>query len=155
MSSNPIEIGAATPGEFEQAAECWLAMRREVGMPDAELASDWKTRSIAYFQRRHDADEFRWFVARDAGRVVGSAAGFLLENYPTICLQRRTGYIAGVYVLPAYRQRGLGLAVTKATVAWLRTIGCGRIRLHAAERARPMYEALGFAPSNEMILERL
>jgi len=155
MSPKPIDISAATPIEFEHAADCWLAMRREVGMPDDDLAPDWKARSIAYFERRYSANEFRWFLARDAGRIVGSAAGFLLENYPAICLRRRTGYIAGVYVLPEYRQRGLGLAVTKATVDWLRTIGCRRIRLHAADRARPMYESLGFAPSNEMILERL
>lgn len=154
MPSDQIGISAATPEEFALAADFWLAMRREVGMGDRDLATDWKARSIAYCVRRHEAGELRWFFARDGGRAVASAVGFLLENYPAICLTSRTGYIAGVYVLPEYRERGLGRAVTQATLAWLRSLGCRRVRLHAADRARPMYEALGFGPSNEMIFER-
>jgi ribosomal protein S18 acetylase RimI-like enzyme len=154
MPSDQIDISAAAPDEFDVAADFWLAMRREVGMGDRDLAQDWKARSIAYCKRRHDEGELRWFFARDGDRIVASAAGFLLENYPAICLKSRTGYIAGVYVLPEYRKRGLGRAVTVATLEWLRSRGCRRIRLHAADRARPMYEALGFSASNEMILER-
>lgn len=153
MASASIEISSGTPDEFDVAADFWLAMRREVGMPDHDLAADWKARSIAYCLRRHEAGELRWFFARDGGRAVGSAVGFLLENYPAICLQTRTGYIAGVYVLPEYRHRGLGRAVTAATLDWLRALGCRRVRLHAADNARPMYASLGFSPSNEMILE--
>lgn len=130
-------------------------MRRELGMPDADLAADWKTRSIAYFRRRHDAGELRWFLARDGDRVVASAAGFLLDGYPSeICINRRAGYVAGVYVDPRLRRRGLARAVTQAAVDWLWSIGCRFIRLHAADEARSLYFSMGFEPSNELIMER-
>jgi GNAT superfamily N-acetyltransferase len=155
MQTEAFEIRAATPDEFAVASEFWLAMRRELDMSDADLAADWKTRSSSYFKRRWEAGELQWFVACEHGAVVASAAGFLLDGYPSeICVNRRVGYIAGVYVLPAWRRQGLARAVTAAAVEWLWSIGCRAVRLHAADEARAIYEQLGFAPSNEMILER-
>jgi GNAT superfamily N-acetyltransferase len=150
-----VSIRAAGPGEFETASEFWVAMRRELGMPDADLAPDWKARSVAYFRRRHDAGELRWFLAHDGDLVVASAAGFLLDGFPSeICTNRRAGYIAGVYVDPMWRRRGLARAVTQVATDWLWSIGCRFIRLHAADGARAIYERLGFESSNELIMKR-
>jgi GNAT superfamily N-acetyltransferase len=130
-------------------------MRRELHMPEEDLAPDWKTRSINYFRRRYDAGELRWFLAYDGDLVVASAAGFLIDGYPSeICIKRRVGYIAGVYVKPRWRRRGLAHAVTQAAVDWLWEIGCRVVRLHAADEARAIYQRMGFEPSNEMIMER-
>jgi GNAT superfamily N-acetyltransferase len=156
MQTEPFDIRAAMPDEFAIASEFWVAMRRELDMPDADLAPDWKARSVAYFTRRHAAGELQWFLAHDESKVVASASGFLLDGYPSeICTRRRVGYVAGVYVLPAWRRRGLARAVTEAAVDWLWSVGCRAVRLHAADEARPIYEALGFVPSNEMILEKI
>lgn len=155
MPENPVTIRTADPREFDTASEFWVAMRRELDMPDADLAPDWKARAVAYFHRRYDAGELRWFLARDCNTVVASAAGFLLDGYPSaICTNRRVGYVAGVYVLPGWRRRGLARGITQAAVDWLWSIGCRIIRLHAADEARPIYEAMGFVASNEMIIER-
>jgi GNAT superfamily N-acetyltransferase len=156
MQTEPFEVRAARPDEFGVASDFWVAMRRELDMADADLGPDWKTRAIAYFQRRYEAGELRWFLAYDAGRVIASAAGVLLDGYPSdICINRRVGYIAGVYVLPDWRHRGLARAVTVAALDWLWSIGCRLVRLHAADEARAIYEALGFVPSNEMIIEKM
>ena len=129
-------------------------MRRELGMSDNDLARDWKARSIAYFQRRHDEDELRWFFALDGETVVASAAGFFVDGYPSyICTQKRVGYFAGVFVERSHRRQGLARAVTQAAVDWLWDAGCQVIRLHAAENARSIYAAMGFESSNEMILD--
>lgn len=153
MQPEAVAITSATPAEFDVASEFWVAMRRELEMPDADLASDWKARSIAYFTRRYEAGELQWFFARHVSQVVASAAGFLLDGYPReICLNRKVGYVAGVYVLPGWRRRGLARAVTQAAVDWLESIGCATVRLHAADDARPIYESMGFMSSNEMIL---
>jgi GNAT superfamily N-acetyltransferase len=154
MEESSLTIDRADPKDFGAASEFWVAMRRELDMRDADLARDWKSLAIAYFQRRHAAGELQWFLARDCEKVVASAAGFLLDGYPSeICTNRRVGYVAGVYVLPGWRRRGLARAVTLAAVDWLWSVGCRAIRLHAADEARPIYEALGFLPTNEMILE--
>lgn len=156
MQPESFDIRPARPDEFDVASEFWVAMRRDLDMPDEDLAQDWKARAIAYFTRRHASGELCWFLARERSRVVASAAGFLLDGYPSeICVNRKVGYVAGVYVLPQFRRRGLARAVTKAAVDWLWSIGCTRVRLHAADEARAIYEAMGFVPSNEMILERL
>ncbi len=155
MPKSAITIRAADPSEFDIASEFWVSMRRELNMPDDDLAADWKARSVAYFRRRFAAGELCWFFACDGDTVVASGAGFLLDGYPSeICLRRRVGYVAGVFVDPAHRRRGLARAVTQACVDWLWRVGCRRVRLHAANNARAIYESMGFEPSNEMILER-
>jgi hypothetical protein len=100
MREGSIIIRAADPSEFDVASEFWVSMRRELDMPDEDLAWDWKVRSVAYFQRRYEAGELRWFLAFDGDEVVASAAGVLLDGYPSeICVNRRVGYVAGVYVM--------------------------------------------------------
>jgi len=155
LEANTITVRVAEPAEFDTAAEFWMSMRRELGMPDEDLSADWKARSIAYFRQRHEADELRWFFAVDGPHVVASAAGFFLDGYPSqICTNRRIGYIAGVFVDEKYRRRGCARAVTQAALDWLWDQGCRAVRLHAAQNARPIYASMGFAPSNEMIITR-
>lgn len=155
MSQQPIIVRPADPSEFGVASEFWIAMYRELKMLDSSLAANWKERSIGYFHRRHNAGELRWFLALDGQTVVGSAGGFLLDNHQrAIGVNRRTGYVAGVYVLPGWRRRGIAREVTRAAVDWLWSIGCEAIRLHAADNARQIYERMGFTPSNEMLLVR-
>lgn len=61
-------------------------------------------------------------------------------------------YVMNVYTEPAHRRRGLALALMEATVAWCRTRRLGRIALHASAQGRLVYERLGFATTNEMVL---
>jgi hypothetical protein len=37
-----------------------------------------------------------------------------------------------------------------AVMQWANEHDCDRVLLHASEMGRPLYEALGFVPSNEM-----
>ncbi len=154
LQDSGIRITILQPARFAIAVEFWISMRRELRISDGELPSDWRERAVAYFRRRHAAGELQWFIAARGDEAVGSAAGFVRDGYPTdICTERRQGYVAGVYVQPQFRRRGLARALTSAAVGWLRSIRCGTIRLHAAERARPIYVSLGFQPSNEMVLQ--
>lgn len=150
-----IEIVAADPQLFDVASDFWLAMRHELHMPDADLPTDWKNRAVRYFTRRHAAGELAWFFARAETRLVGSAAGFFSDGYPAeICTQRRVGYVAGVFVDTHWRRRGIARALTETAVDWLQSQGCQIVRLHAADNARPIYEAMGFVATNEMVLKR-
>lgn len=122
-------------------------------MPDSDLPHDWRDRAVAYFERRHRAGELIWFFAMTDAEPVGSAAAFLADGYPSlICTARRVGYIAGIFVKPAWRRRGVARGLTETSVAWLKQLGCTSIRLHAAEKARPLYESMGFRATNEMAL---
>jgi GNAT superfamily N-acetyltransferase len=146
-----IEIREARSEELDIAAGFWGAMYRELRLgPD--LAPDWLRRATAYFERRRTAGELEYFVAIGAGDVVGTAGACTHDGFPSEFCDRVRGYIYGVYVLPAWRGKGIATRLTWATMDWLRARGCSRIKLHAANDARPIYERLGFEPSNEMVL---
>lgn len=40
-----------------------------------------------------------------------------------------------------------------AMIDWTRAQGYAHLLLHASEEARPLYEPIGFAPTNEMRLK--
>jgi len=65
---------------------------------------------------------------------------------------RRYGYIWGVYVEPDWRRRGLARQLTETTLTYLRDLACTRVILNASPSGRPVYESMGFQPSNEMRL---
>jgi GNAT superfamily N-acetyltransferase len=146
-----IEIREARPQELDTAAGFWGEMYRELAL-GPELEPDWLRRATAYFERRRAATELEYFVAIGGGDVVGAAGAFLDGGFPSEFCDRRRGYIYGVYVLPAWRGKGIATRLARAGVDWLRARGCTRIKLHAAKNARPIYERLGFEPSNEMVL---
>ena len=54
------------------------------------------------------------------------------------------GYIVSVYVATEWRRKGVARALTDAAVAEARESGMGRVRLHATDGGRAVYEGLGF-----------
>ena len=79
------------------------------------------------------------FVATDADTVVGT----VMAGY-----DGHRGWLYAVAVLPSWRRRGIGTALTRHAVAALRTVGCSKVNLQvrAANRAVVgFYASLGFA----------
>ncbi len=62
------------------------------------------------------------------------------------------GFIGDVYTRPGYRGRGYAKRLSQHVLAWLQARGVRMVRLLASEAGRPLYEALGFHPSGEMVL---
>jgi ribosomal protein S18 acetylase RimI-like enzyme len=58
----------------------------------------------------------------------------------------QTLYIHALYVLPHYRQRGIGTALLRAAIAWGQQRGCGLAQLSVLPHnpARRLYQELGF-----------
>lgn len=85
-----------------------------------------------------------------ASRSVESVRGFLgyVAGEAVACgTLIRTGDVAGVYtigVLPEYRRRGLGHALTATVLRAGRADGCEVGVLQSSEMAVPLYEAMGF-----------
>ena len=146
-----VVMREARPEEFQIAAEFWGRMYRELAL-GPELEPDWLSKATAYFARRRAAGELEYFVTDVAGEIVGTAGAQLQAGLVTEFSSRRRGYIFGVYVVPAWRGKGLAARLTWATIDWLRARGCDQIRLHASEKAQPIYDRLGFVRSNEMVL---
>jgi GNAT superfamily N-acetyltransferase len=144
-------IRVARDEDLAQIASFWVAMFEEAGKHrEAEFRSDWKERFVEYFAPRIESGDSRYFVAEEECRLIGSAGALLTEGYPAEIHGLRNGYIFGVYVLPAYRSRGIARALTQAAVEFLEDKHPWAIRLHASAAGRPIYERMGFKPTNEM-----
>jgi GNAT superfamily N-acetyltransferase len=148
-----VSLRAAQPDELARIADFWLAMFEEVGKHyEPAFQPGWRERFVTFFEERLAHEDAAYYVAVDGERLIGSAGAFLMEAYPSAIHGLRSGYIFGVYVMPEYRGRGLATQLTQATIAFLRGKNAYRILLHASPFGRPIYERLGFVPTNEMEL---
>jgi GNAT superfamily N-acetyltransferase len=113
-----------TSGRFED----FLDASVELGLPHALALSVFSPSFVS------DPD-VQLFTGWLEGRPVGTS------------LAIRSGEVSGVYnvgVVPGARRRGVGTALTWASVGAGRAWGCEPIVLQATEMAVPMYEAMGF-----------
>jgi len=146
-----LVLREAQPAELSAIAEHWIAMFEEVGKHrEAEFAHDWRERFVHYFRERIGRGDARYFVAVDRERIVAKAGAMLTDGYPAAIHGLRNGYIFGVRVDPDYRGRGIATHLTQRAIAFLRERKPWAIRLHASPFGRPIYEKMGFIPTNEM-----
>ncbi len=93
-----------------------------------------------------------WVVEAE-GRIVASGAISLLDWPPRPAdLTERLALLHSVYTEPAYRRRGLARRIVQVAIDACRAAGLRRLTLHASATGRPLYESLGFDPTNEMKL---
>jgi GNAT superfamily N-acetyltransferase len=98
---------------------------------------------------------FHTLICRRGGRPVGFALYFF--TYSTF-LARPTLYLEDLFVLPAERGHGAGLALLRALARLAVRRGCGRMEWTVLDWNRParrFYRALGAAFRTEWMLTRL
>lgn len=109
--------------------------------------ADWVREKLA-------ADEYvGWFAVDRTGRVVSGVGVWLLDWPPTA--NDPTGpraYVLNMFTEPAHRRKRIARRLMEEVLAWGRSRGIRTVVLHASERGRPLYEAPGFEPTNEMRL---
>ena len=64
----------------------------------------------------------------------------------------RRAWILNVYTEREYRRQGIARRVMETMIAWCRQAGFQSVSLHTSEDGRPLYESLGFKPTEEMKL---
>ncbi len=94
-----------------------------------------------------------WLAKTEAGQVVGGG-GLIVHEWPAAARdhqpQSRRAYVLNIYTEPEYRGQGLARQIMTAILDWCRVEGFETVSLHASEMGRPLYESLGFEPTNEM-----
>lgn len=95
------------------------------------------------------------YVARSDGpELIGMAWLALVARVPRPgVLNRMSGDIQSVYVVPEARGRGIGSALVEAATQHAIRHGALRVTVHSSSRAVAVYERLGFA-SSAQLLER-
>ena len=100
----------------------------------AFVRENWGDRRLYLdFATRHP--ETHPFVAETDGQIVGT--GVLSVN-------GSVGWIGTIWVEPAWRRRGVGMALTQTTIDTAESAGCRTLLLVATEAGRQLYEKIGF-----------
>jgi len=102
-------------------------------------------------QRLRDGAYFG-FVVEDAGKPVAGIGLLLIDwaPHPSHPTQDKRGYVSNVFVEPTHRRMGIAKMLMDMADAEFKRRGVGFVALHATRMARPLYEQLGWAATNEM-----
>jgi len=120
----------------------------ESDAPDLEVASRNQLETLIA------SGEYAGWLAECDGVVVAGVGVLLHRLLPRAgdLGLRHEAYVLNVYTEPEHRRQGLSRRLMLALMAWCRDQHLTRITLHASTFGRPVYEALGFVPTNEMRL---
>jgi GNAT superfamily N-acetyltransferase len=128
------------------------AMFAAIGGTQESVLETLRQNCVPWLERMMvDGKYFGW-ITFDGEWPVASA-GLMLMDWPPGPFDpvgEIRGYILNVFVEPEYRGRGLAMVVVEACMAESRRRGIQVITLHASDAGRPLYESLGFGPTNEM-----
>ncbi len=156
MPESIATIRPTTCTDDELIAQHFYQMWLDNQVPARQIRPDWQTATLAFLATARDQLGYQGFVATLEDQIVGSVGCQLFSGlYPSLMSQdqRHYGYIWGVYVEAPYRRQGIGQQLTGVAVDYLRSQHCTHALLHASPLGKPVYEQLGFTPSNEMRLE--
>ena len=110
--------------------------------------------SETFFAQGLADGSYRGWLAEDETGKVQAGGGIVLLNYhasPRDPHDRRP-VIVNVYTEGEHRRRGLAKQLLGVMIDWARVHGYTSLYLHASDAGRPLYAALGFAPTAEMRL---
>jgi GNAT superfamily N-acetyltransferase len=93
------------------------------------------------------------FLARSGDAThVGMAWSALLPRTPRPgSVERWSGDIQSVFVLPEYQGEGIGSALVRAAAERAERAGAARVTVHSGRKAVPVYERLGFTSSPQLM----
>jgi GNAT superfamily N-acetyltransferase len=92
-----------------------------------------------------------WLAIGEDGSVAAGAGVWLMNWPPGLNTPEPwRGNILNVYTEREHRRRGLARRLVSTARDWCGTHGIHIVILHSSDEGRPLYEALGFQPTNEM-----
>ena len=149
-----FDLRRATTADLDILVEHRRAMFRDMGYNDetalASMASKFRPWLLEHM---NSGDYLAWLVFAPDGSIAAGTGLWLMDWPPHMVGQgARRGNILNVFTDADFRRRGLARELMAVALGWCRENGVDTIILHASPSARALYEALGFAPTNEMRL---
>lgn len=132
-----------------------LAMFEEMGFREAEVLDRVEAISREYFTEALRAGTYlRWIAEDTNGQVIGGG-GIVVADWPGFPGENhaKRAWILNMYTEPGARRHGVAKRLMEAMIEWCRSQGYGSVSLHASTAGRPIYESMGFRPTNEMSLK--
>jgi GNAT superfamily N-acetyltransferase len=149
-----ICIREATVADLPEILRQRRGMYEDMDYTDDAALGRMISTSAEYLSRALADGTFRCWLASSSGAIVGGGA-VLISPWPSHPYdgQCRRATILNVYTYPQHRRKGVARFIMQTMIAWCRSQDFSVIYLHASKDGRPLYQALGFVPTNEMRLK--
>jgi GNAT superfamily N-acetyltransferase len=146
-------IRTATTADVEAVVHHRCEMYRSMGCNDNAALDRVAANCRPYFESAISAGSYRAWMAVTDGEIIGGG-GIGLIPWPGNPRdpQCRRAIILNMFVEPGFRRRGIARALMQTMIDWCRAEGLVTVDLHASDEGRPLYESMGFMPTNEMRL---
>jgi ribosomal protein S18 acetylase RimI-like enzyme len=149
-----IKIRPATPDDVPELIRHRRGMYEDMGYSDAAALEKMSSACRPFMVAALANGTLHGWLAQAGDRVV--AGGFVLVSpwpshpYDGKC---RRATILNMYTEPEFRRQGIARRLMLTMLDWCRREGFVNVDLHASNKGRPLYESLGFIPTNEMRLD--
>jgi GNAT superfamily N-acetyltransferase len=108
--------------------------------------------NLAAWYARESSRRIMW-LAEEGGRPVGMLNLAIYERMPQPGRAlSRWGYLGNVFLLAAYRNRGIGTRLVSAALSHADENNFVRVVLSPTEKSIPLYERAGFGPADALML---
>ena len=154
MAPSEISIRSATAQDCAVILHHRRSMFQDMGegSPEdlermVEATAPWLAGALA------DGSYHGWLAEYPQGQIV-AGGGVLISSWPAGPHDpvTRRALIINVYTEPKVRRKGLARRLMLLMIQWLKEQGFSSVVLHASDAGRPLYQDLGFVPTNEMRL---
>jgi GNAT superfamily N-acetyltransferase len=147
-----VEIRPATLVDAPALARLRFQFRAGLGEAN-EAEETFVGRAAAWFATRLAADSWRGWVAVDRhDEIVGHVFVQLVEKIPNPLPEPEAiGYLTNFYVVPRWRNRGLGRRLIGAALAACDSLDLESVILWPTEESLSLYERHGFAPPLKLL----
>ena len=130
------------------------AMFHEMGYGDEAALDAMAAAFRPWLLEKIDAGEYLAWVVQPSASSIAAGLGLWLMDWPPHMIGpgARRGNILNVYTRPDCRRQGLARRLMNVALDWCRENGIRAVILHSSKDGRPLYDSLGFRPTNEMRL---
>lgn len=135
MSHSDVQIRPVAPGDEAAIARLWQALTEYHIELDARMPTTTPGAAERYAERlleRRDDPYTRAFVAAVDGQVIGYVLGAVVDLHPDLFAHVDAGFIADIFVDPAYRQQGVARQLVTAMNAWFAEQGVRHVEWQVA-----------------------
>jgi GNAT superfamily N-acetyltransferase len=149
-----FHIRSANLNDLHHLVHHRRAMFENMGHRDPAMLDRVDRASHEYFSEALRLGTYKAWLAETPEPRVVAGGGIVIANwpgYPGESLAKRA-WILNMYTEPESRRRSLAKQLLQTMLDWCRNEGFRSISLHASPAGRPLYESLGFQPTNEMRL---
>jgi|GEM_PF-3308779 len=135
-----MKIEHAAERDIQSIVECWVALR--VHQRERRSARPSPRAMLWQVKRNFERPHCHYFVAKEAGKVVGAVLVQLRKGGRSACLSR-------AYVVPSHRRQGVMRGLESVVVDFLRQQGFSTLDLTVVpynEEGMAAWSALGYRP---------